>query len=99
MITVGLLATLKAKPGKGAELEKLLTQAEAMARAEQKTTVWFAFKGADDTCYTFDAFADESGRKAHLDGPIAAALMKVAPDLLAVAPDIKPVSLLASKLP
>jgi quinol monooxygenase YgiN len=99
MITVGLLAKLKAKPGKNAELEALLKQAEGMAKSEQKTVVWFAFKGPDDTCYIFDAFADESGRKAHLDGPIAAALMKVAPDLLASPPDIQPVGLLASKVP
>jgi quinol monooxygenase YgiN len=98
MITVGLLAKLQPKPGKGPELEKLLKQAEGMAREEQRTVVWFAFKGADGTCYIFDAFAEEAGRKAHLEGQIAAALMKVAPDLLASPPDIQPVSLLASKV-
>lgn len=99
MITVGLLARLKAKPGKENELRNLLKGAEALARAEAKTVVWFAFETPDQQCWIFDAFADESGRKTHLEGEIAKALMKVAPDLLAEPPDIKPVGLHASKLP
>ncbi len=97
MLTVGLLARLKAKPGKEAELQNLLKGAQALATAEAKTVVWYAFQTADKQCWIFDAFADESGRKAHLEGEIAKALMKVAPDLLAEPPDIQPVSLLASK--
>jgi quinol monooxygenase YgiN len=67
-----------------------------VARAEPKTVVWYAFEG-DGQFYIFDAFDDESGRAAHLSGPIAQALMKVAPDLLAEPPDLKQVSLLAVK--
>ncbi len=99
MITVGLLARLKAKQGKEQQLRDLLNGAQAMAQAEAKTVVWFAFETEDKQCWIFDAFADESGRKAHLEGEIAKALMKVAPDLLSEAPDIRPVSLIASKLP
>lgn len=99
MLTVGLLARLKAKPGKENELRELLKGAEALARTEPKTVVWFAFETPDHQCWIFDAFADESGRKAHLEGAIAQALMKVAPELLAEPPDIKPVSLHASKVP
>ena len=99
MIKVGLLARLKAKPGKEGALRDLLKSAEAMARAEEKTVVWFAFETPDQQCWIFDAFADESGRKAHLEGEIAGALMKLAPELLAEPPDIKPVTLHASKLP
>jgi quinol monooxygenase YgiN len=47
----------------------------------------------------FDAFPDESGRQAHLAGPIAAALMAQASDLLAEAPAIEQVDVLAAKLP
>lgn len=93
MITVGLLARLKAKPGKEDQLRTLLGGAEELARAEPKTEVWFAFETPDQQCWIFDGFADESGRKAHLDGQIAKALMKAAPDLLAEPPDIKPVSM------
>jgi quinol monooxygenase YgiN len=47
----------------------------------------------------FDAFADEAGRSAHLAGPIAAALMAKAGELLAKSPQIEQVDLLAVKLP
>jgi quinol monooxygenase YgiN len=47
----------------------------------------------------FDAFADEAGRAAHLSGPIAAALMANAPDLLAEPPQIEHVDVLGAKLP
>ena len=46
----------------------------------------------------FDAFPDEKGRKAHLNGPIAAALMKRAGELLSEPPRIEQVDLLASKV-
>jgi quinol monooxygenase YgiN len=46
----------------------------------------------------FDAFADDAGRKAHLAGQIAAALMAKAPELLAEAPKIEQVDVLAAKI-
>lgn len=46
----------------------------------------------------FDVFPGADGRKAHLDGPIAAALMDKADELLTSAPDIKQLDVLASKL-
>ena len=46
-----------------------------------------------------DAFADESGRSAHLAGPIAAALMANAEELLAEPPQIEHVDVLAAKVP
>jgi quinol monooxygenase YgiN len=47
----------------------------------------------------FDAFPDESGRAAHLNGRVAAALMAKASDLLAQPPAIEKVDVLAAKLP
>jgi quinol monooxygenase YgiN len=47
----------------------------------------------------FDAFPDESGRKAHLTGKVAAALMAKASDLLTQPPVIERVDVLATKLP
>jgi quinol monooxygenase YgiN len=46
----------------------------------------------------FDAFADEMGRRTHLAGPIAAALMANAAELLAKPPQIEQVDVLASKV-
>jgi len=98
MVRTALLARLEAKPGKEAELQALLTGALALANAEARTTVWFAFKLGPTTFGIFDAFADDAGRNAHLDGPIAAALMAKAPELLALPPQIDKADVLAAKL-
>ena len=98
MVHVALLARLEAKPGKEEEVANLLTSALPLANAEPATTVWFALKLGPSTFGIFDAFPDEAGRKAHLAGQIAAALMAKAPDLLAEPPTIEPVEVLAAKL-
>ena len=43
-VTTGILATLKAKPGKEAEVEEFLKSALPLANQEPATTVWFALK-------------------------------------------------------
>jgi len=99
MVTVGLLATLNAKPGKEQELSEFLASALPLAENEPDTTAWFAIKLDDSTYGIFDVFPADDGRQAHLNGPIAAALMDKADDLLASPPDIKPLDVLAAKLP
>ena len=99
MVTVGLLATLQAKPGKEGELAAFLAGALPLAQAEPETTAWFAIKIDASTFGIVDVFPDAAGRQAHLDGPIAAALMQRADELLASPPDIKTVDVLAAKLP
>ena len=98
MVTVGLLVTLKAKPGKESELASFLTSALPLAEAEPETTAWFAVKIDDSTFGIFDVFPNADGRKAHLEGPIAAALMSKADELLASPPDIKSIDVMAAKL-
>jgi quinol monooxygenase YgiN len=98
MVHVALLARLEAKAGKEDEVAALLTNALPLANAEPATTVWFALKLGPTTFGIFDAFPDEAGRTAHLAGQIAAALMAKAPELLARAPTIEPVDILAAKL-
>ena len=70
-----------------------------MARQEATTPIWFALRIGPSTFGVFDAFADEAGRQAHLNGPIAQALMALAPHLLASPPVIEPVEVLGAKLP
>ncbi len=94
-ITCGLLALLEAKPGKGEELAAFLSAGRGLAAAEEGTVTWYAFKISETTYGIFDTFADENGRQAHLNGQIPAALGQVAEDLLASAPDIRPVDLVA----
>src|ERR1700761_7781612 len=74
-VTLSLLARLEAKPGKEAEVEELLRSALALAVEERRTVHWCALKIGPSTFGVFDTFADEEGRKAHLEGRIAAALM------------------------
>jgi len=96
-VTLGLLATLEAKPGKGDELAAFLEQGRALADAEAGTVTWYAFKISDTTYGIFDTFEDEDGRQAHLGGQIPAALGDIAADLLAADPDITPVEVIAAK--
>lgn len=98
MVKVGLFVRLHAKPGKEAELAKLLEGGLAIVEDERETPLWFAVRFDPSTFAIFDAFANESGRKAHLAGRLAAALMAKAPDLLAKPPVIEQVDVLASKV-
>jgi quinol monooxygenase YgiN len=95
---LGILAILKAKPGKEAELEAFLKSALPLANQEAGTLVWFALRLDASTFGIFDAFANEAGRDAHLSGLIAAALMAKWQDLLAELPNIQKINVLAAKL-
>ena len=99
MVHVGLIVRLEAKPGKESALAEFLTGGLALALKEPETIVWFALRLGPTTFGIFDAFPGEPGRQAHLSGPIAAALMEKAPDLLAQPPTIERVDVLAAKVP
>jgi quinol monooxygenase YgiN len=98
MITVGLFVRLQAKAGKEEELAAFLMQGLELANLETTTPVWFALRIGGGSFAIFDAFADESGRQAHLNGPIAAALIAQAPHLLAEPPSIQQLEIMGSKL-
>jgi quinol monooxygenase YgiN len=94
---LGIVALLEARPGKEGALADLLRSAQALAAQESATLVWYAFQSGPRSFGIFDAFADEAGRTAHLEGRIAAALLGRADELLASPPDIRKVDLLAVK--
>lgn len=98
MVKLGLLARLEAKPGKEQAVADFLASALALAENEPATTAWFAVRLGPSTFGIFDVFPDESGRQAHLSGPIAAALMAKASELLAQPPVIEKLDVLAAKL-
>src|SRR4029077_4431789 len=81
MYPVALLARLEAKAGKEHEVAEFLETGLALANQEVTTPIWFALRMGPTTFGVFDAFTDESGRRAHLNGPIAQALMAKAPEL------------------
>jgi quinol monooxygenase YgiN len=97
MEKLALLARLEAKEGKEKEVAEFLKSALPLAQGEASTNHWYALQLGPSTFGIFDTFEDESGRKAHLGGQIAKALMEKAGDLLASPPQIEQVSLLAAK--
>jgi len=98
MLSLGLFVRLEAKPGKEQEVAAFLKQALEMANQETTTPLWFALRLGPSTFGVFDAFHDESGRQAHLNGPIARALMAQAPKLFAVPPSIEKTEILQAKV-
>ena len=98
MLTVSLFVRLEAKPGKEKDVAAFLAQGLQLANQESTTPVWFALKLGPSTFAVFDAFENEAGRQAHLNGPIAKALMAQAPTLLASAPVIERVEVLGAKV-
>src|SRR3954469_23564206 len=99
MVKNGLFARLEAKAGKEEEVAAFLMQGLELANQETTTPLWFAVRLGKTTFAIFDAFTDEAGRQAHLNGPIAKALMAKAPNLLSVSPVIEPLEVLGAKLP
>ena len=96
-VTLGLLALLEAKPGKGEELAAFLQAGREIAVAEEGTVTWYAFKISETSYGILDTFETEDARTAHLNGQIPAALGQVAGDLLARDPEIKLIDVLAVK--
>ena len=99
MVSVGLLVVLKAKPGKEDDVVSFLEGGLALVQDEPATTAWFAIRLGPSEFGIFDAFPDDSGRQAHLSGRVAEALMARADELFSEPPDIRPVDVLADKLP
>ena len=99
MYTVALFARLEAKAGKENEVAKFLETGLALANQEVTTPIWFALRLGPTTFGVFDAFTNESGRQAHLKGPIAKALMAQAPELFSKPPLIEQSEVLGAKLP
>jgi quinol monooxygenase YgiN len=95
--TRGLFATLEAAPGKEDELEQLLVAAQSIVEAEPETMTWFALRMGRGEYGIFDAFADDGGRDAHLQGGVVAALRDHA-DLLEDEPQLERVDILADKV-
>jgi quinol monooxygenase YgiN len=99
MVTVALLVRLEAKPGKEADVANFLRGALPLVEQEPATITWYAIRLGPSTFGIFDTFPDDSGRQSHLSGPVAAALMANASELLSQPPSIEYIDVLAAKLP
>ncbi|WP_426063085.1 putative quinol monooxygenase [Flavobacterium sp. DSP2-3-1] len=92
-----LLARLEAKAGKEEEVAAFLKSALPLVLDEPETVKWYGWQIGTSTFGIFDTFETEEGRKAHLAGKIAEALMTNAGTLLSQDPIIEFVELLAVK--
>ncbi|MGF6918930.1 putative quinol monooxygenase [Paraburkholderia sp. 40] len=99
MVKLALYVRLEAKPGKEKEVEAFLLGGLPLVEQEPATAAWFGLKLGPSTYAIFDAFEDEAGRDAHLNGKVAAALMEKAGELFASPPSIVKVDVLAARLP
>ncbi len=76
-----------------------LSGARRLVDDEPDTTAWFAIRMGPRTFGIFDAFANERGREAHLQGKVAKQIMTKAPELFVKQPEIQRMEVLADKLP
>lgn len=99
MVTKGLIVRLKAKSGQEETVAGFLRDALPLVEQEPQTIAWFAFRLDASTFAIVDVFPDEAGRRAHLDGAVAAALAEKGAELLAEPPLIETIDAIAAKLP
>ena len=99
MTSLAIYVRLEAKPGKEQEVADLLKQARRLVMDEPGTVAWFALRLGPSSFAIFDAFDDERGREAHIQGRVAAALIQKAPELFANSIEIVKVGVVADKLP
>ncbi|OGX82535.1 putative quinol monooxygenase [Hymenobacter coccineus] len=97
MVKVGLLVRLEAKPGKEQAVADFLRGGLALVMEEPDTVTWYGIQMGPSTFGIFDTFAEDAGRKAHLGGKVAAALMANAEELFSAPPAIEMIDILASK--
>ena len=97
MVSKALVVKMIAKDDTQDEVAGFLAGALELANAESGTLIWMALRTDDSTFWIVDAFPGDTERQAHLDGPIAAALMENADRLLASPPEILKADVLAAK--
>lgn len=96
-VTKALMVKMVAKDDTRDEVASFLAGAVDLANDEAGTPIWLALQTDETTFWIVDAFPGDAERQAHLDGPIAAALMENADRLLAQPPEITPTEVLAAK--
>ena len=99
MTTKAVFIRLEAKRGKEADVEAFLREELSIVEQESSTVTWYALRLGPSTFGIFNSFADESGRRAHLEGEVSMALMERSPELFAAPPSIEKIDVLACKMP
>jgi quinol monooxygenase YgiN len=99
MVTKALLVEMEAKIGHEEEVEAFLRKGLELVDQEPATLLWFAYRSGPSTFGIFDAFPDDAGRQAHLEGDVAKQLMARSEELFKAPPKIQKLDLLAAKVP
>jgi quinol monooxygenase YgiN len=97
MVKKALFVRLEAKYGKEAEVERFLDSGLDLVNDEPETVDWYALKFGESSFGIFDAFDNDHGVEAHLNGKVAEALMAKADELFAEPPKIEKIEVLAAK--
>lgn len=93
----GYLVILEAKPGRETALAEFLSSGLALAARDAGIRSWYAFRISGTRFGIYDTFIDIDAQQAHLSSPLARALEEVAHDLLAEAPEIRALDVVAAK--
>ncbi|MCK9684512.1 putative quinol monooxygenase [Scleromatobacter humisilvae] len=93
-VAKGLVLRFKAKPGKEAEVAKMMRDCLPLVEKEAGTLAWFANQYDESHFGTFAVFADNASRFAHLTGQIPRALGMTGLSLLGGAPEVHMVDIL-----
>ena len=93
-VAKGLVLRFKAKPGKEAEVAKMMRDCLPLVEKETGTLAWFANQYDESHFGTFAVFADNGGRFSHLTGQIPRALGMTGLSLLGGAPEVHMVDIL-----
>ncbi len=99
MVSKGLVIRLHAKPGRDTALSTFLEEATSIVEQEPGTTALFMLRFGDAEYGIVNAFPDENGRQAHMNGRAAVALFTQGMSLLEEPPTVEPVDIIAAKLP
>lgn len=97
-VNVGLFVRLEALPGKEDDVAAFLDQGLALVQEEPDTDRWFAVRFGPSSFGIFDAFPDDNGRQAHLNGAVGQALADKAGELFEQ-PNVEQLDVLAEKPP
>jgi quinol monooxygenase YgiN len=87
-VAKGLVLRFKAKPGKEADVARMLRDCQALVEKEAGTLAWFANQYDESHFGTFAVFADNGGRFAHLTGQIPRAVGVLGLSLVGGAPEV-----------
>lgn len=83
-----LLLTFRPRPGKEADVERLLQKAREKVDREPGTAAWFALRFEDGEYGHFGTFTDAGARFAHLTGKVPRKLAKYATEVLDGVPHV-----------